>query len=96
MSYMSNVEIDIYISQVVNFFTKNPEELKLLIGNMDKDYFFDRIKKVAQENYEKGEDVSLTRNQMIEIVIHMQKNIQSQKVVNVHFMETPYGDICLN
>lgn len=96
MSYMSNVDIDIYISQIVGFFNKNPEELKLLIGNLDKDYFFNRIKEVAQENYEKGEDVSLTRNQMIDIVVKMHKEIKSQKVVNVAFMETPFGDICLN
>ena len=96
MSYMSNVDIDVYISQVVSFFNKNPEELRLLIGDLDKDYFFNKIKEVAQENYKKGEDVSLTRNQMIDIVVDMNKNIKSQTVVNVVFMETPYGDICLN
>ena len=63
---------------------------------MDKDYCFNKIKEVAQENYEKGEDVSLTRSQMIDIVVDMNKNIKSQTVVNVVFMETPYGDICLN
>jgi len=96
MSNMSSVDIDIYISQVIGFFNKNPEELRLLIGDLDKDYFFTKIKEAAQDNYENGEDVSLTRSQMIDIVVKMHKEIKSQKVVNVQFMETPYGDICLN
>ena len=96
MKSMSNVDIDIYISQVMSFFEKNPNELRILIGDLDKDYFFKLVKEVAQENHDKGEDVSLTRSQMIDIVVKMNKQIKEQRVVNVPFFETPYGDICLN
>jgi len=93
---MSNVDIDIYISQIISFFEKNPNELFILIGDLDKDFFFKKIKEVAQENHDKGEDINLTRSQMIDIVVKMHKEIKEQRVVNVPFMETPYGDICLN
>jgi thioredoxin-related protein len=96
MKSMSNVDIDIYISQIISFFDKNPNELFILIGDLDKDYFFKMIKEVAQENHDKGEDINLTRSQMIDIVVKMNKEIKEQRVVNVPFMETPYGDICLN
>ena len=93
---MSNVDIDIYISQIISFFEKNPNELFILIGDLDRDFFFKMIKEVAQENHNKGEDINLTRSQMIDIVVKMHKEIKEQRVVNVVFMETPYGDICLN
>ena len=93
---MSNVDIDIYISQIISFFEKNPNELFILIGDLDRDFFFKMIKEVAQENHDKGEDINLTRSQMIDIVVKMHKEIKEQRVVNVVFMETPYGDICLN
>ena len=96
MKSMSNVDIDIYVSQVMSFFEKNPNELRILIGDLDKDYFFKKVKEVAQENHDKGEDVSLTRSQMIDIVVKMHKEIKEQRVVNVPFLETPFGDICLN
>jgi len=96
MKSMSNVDIDIYISQIISFFDKNPNELFILIGDLDKDYFFKMIKEAAQENHDKGEDINLTRSQMIDIVVKMNKEIKEQRVVNVAFMETPYGDICLN
>jgi hypothetical protein len=96
MKNMSNVDIDIYISQIISFFEKNPNELFILIGDLDKDYFFKKIKEAAQENHDKGEDINLTRSQMIDIVVKMNKEIKEQRVVNVPFMETPYGDICLN
>ena len=93
---MSSVDIDIQVSQVISFFEKNPNELYVLIGDLDKDYFFKMIKETAQENHDKGEDINLTRSQMIDIVVKMHKEIKEQRVVNVPFMETPYGDICLN
>jgi thioredoxin-related protein len=96
MKNMSNVDIDIYISQIISFFEKNPNELFILIGDLDRDFFFKMIKEVAQENHDKGEDINLTRSQMIDIVVKMHKEIKEQRVVNVVFMETPYGDICLN
>lgn len=93
---MDNVDIDIYISQVVRFFENNLNELFILIGNLDKDYFFKMIKEVAQENHDKGEDINLTRSQMIDIVVKMHNEIKEQRIVNVPFIETPYGDVCLN
>jgi hypothetical protein len=94
---MDNVDIDIYISQVVKFFEKNPNELFILIGNLDKGVFFERIKHKATENHINGEDVNLTRAQMIDIVVNMHKenDILEEKPKTI-FLSTKYGEICLN
>ena len=93
---MSRVDIDIYVSQVISFFDKNPNELHILIGDLDRDYFFNKIREIAEKNHENGEDINLTRSQMIDIVVKMHEEIKEQRVVNVPFMETKFGDICLN
>jgi hypothetical protein len=37
---MSNVDIEIYMANLVKFFDNNPEQLKILIGDIDGDVFF--------------------------------------------------------
>ena len=34
---MKNVDIEIYISNLINFFEKNPNDLLVLIGDLQKD-----------------------------------------------------------
>ena len=37
---MKNVDIEIYVSQVITFFEKNPNDLMGLIGGLQKDEFY--------------------------------------------------------
>jgi hypothetical protein len=87
-----NVDVDIYVSQVIRFFETNPDELKLLIGDLNKDDFFIRIKEYALKNHQNGQDVTLTRNQLIDIVVEMNKKFE----IKDGFMITHFGEICLN
>jgi hypothetical protein len=89
---MKNVEVDIYISQVMKFFKTFPQELRLLIGDLDENNFFNEIKNMAINNYKNGNDVSLTRKQMIDIVVKMNKKVH----IEDGFMITNFGEICLN
>ena len=37
---MSNVDIEIYVSQLINFFESNPNDLIDLVGNIQKEEFY--------------------------------------------------------
>ena len=91
-----NVDIEIYVSQIVRFFDKNPNELKILIGDLDKAIFYQRIKNRATENHLNGEDVSLTRSQMIDIVVQMHREKEESKIKKNLYMSHYMGNICLN
>ncbi len=93
---MKNVDVDIYISQVIKFFETNQDELKLLIGDLNKENFYSRIKELAHKNHEKGDDVNLTRKQMIELIVDMNNEDRKKIRRNGLFLQTIYGDICLN
>ena len=93
-----NVDVQIYVSNFVKFFTDNPEELQKLIGVAEPQDFFDEVEKVANENFDKGEDIELTQKQMIGIILklnHMQPEEEVVSIVEPYF-ETSYGKIFLN
>ena len=90
---MSNVDIQIYISQIKTFFNENPEQLVKLIGNINPDIFFDEVEKVSTINYEKGEDVQLTNKQMVSILFKINKG-KTKDITAVE--ETKFGKLYLN
>jgi len=90
---MSNVDIQIYISQIKTFFNENPEQLIKLIGNINPDIFFDEVEKLSTINYEKGEDVQLTNKQMVNILFKINKG-RTKDIVAVE--ETKFGKLYLN
>ena len=96
---MSKIDIDIYVSQIIKFFESNPNELMLLIGDIDKELFYEHLKvDIVKNDNEKG-DPTLTRQQMIDIVVKLhggtKKDIEKDKIDNL-FIFTNYGEICLN
>ena len=68
---MKNVDIEIYISNLINFFEKNPNDLLVLIGDLQKDEFYVKLKKRAISNFEKGQDYVLTKSQIVEVVLEL-------------------------
>lgn len=95
---MENFDIEIYFSQFKTFFNKNPKELHKLIGEGSPDEFFNEVYNKILENNKKGEDLELTKKQMIDVVIKInqmsnKKDIQSSTSV---FTKTKFGEICLN
>jgi hypothetical protein len=96
---MDNVNVDIYVSQVIRFFESNPQELHSLIGQLDKETFFEKIKEQAEINYKDNDDACLTRQQMIDIIVKMHNDkdqkLKKEKVSNV-FQDMKFGQICLN
>lgn len=103
---MKNVEVDIWLNQFIGFFDKNPNELKQLIGNIDKDLFFLNVREKCVKNLEEGDEVSLTQKQLIDIIVLLNKT-QNQHHISIHdetnvknvdnlFKKTKFGTFCLN
>jgi hypothetical protein len=90
-----NVDIQIYLSNFKSFFNNNPNDLINLIGNGNKDIFFDLVQKSVIENYNRGEDLELTKKQLIDIMLILTKDRVEEKVEKF-ILKGPYGDIILN
>jgi hypothetical protein len=91
-----NVDIEIYMSNIIKFFKENPQDLLNLIPESKKNEFFDKVREFAIKNADKGDEVSLTRQQLIDICLEVnEKPKEIAKKSNV-IIPTIYGDYCLN
>ena len=90
-----NVDVQIYLSNFKSFFNNNPNDLINLIGDGDKDMFFELVEGSVIENYDKGEDLELTKKQLIDIMLILTKDRVEEKVENF-ILKGPYGNIFLN
>ena len=90
-----NVDVQIYLSNFKSFFNNNPNDIINLIGDGDKDKFFELVEGTVIENYDKGEDLELTKKQLIDIMLILTKDRVEEKVENF-ILKGPYGDIFLN
>ncbi len=96
---MKNVDIEIYISNLINFFENNPNDLMVLIGNLQKEDFYKKLKERSIRNFEKGDDYILTKNQIVEVVLELKLPIleEEKKIeINKIIQRTKFGDIILN
>jgi hypothetical protein len=96
---MKNVDAEIYLNQLIGFFEKNPNDLIDLIGKLKKNSFYERIKEKVYENLDKGLELILTQQQLIDIVVGMYD--ETNKTVKPIEIKTPviktnYGIIFLN
>lgn len=96
---MKNVDIEIYISNLITFFDKNPNDLMDLIGDLQKEEFFVKLKEKCELNLKEGKDIVLTKDQIIETVLELkipttlEDKISKVKAV---IQKTKFGDIILN
>lgn len=88
---MESVDIDIYLNNFISFFEKNPDSLIKLIGDINKDLFFSRIKEKCIENLKNNEDVSLTKKQLEELIVNMWKEQKMSKKFDGKFLKTKFG-----
>ncbi len=96
---MKNVDVEIYVNQLITFFDKNPNDLLNLIGDSLKDRFFEKVKVQCLKNAENGEEVSLTQKQIIDIVVEMKsEEVAEGKRLIIHkvFEQNKAGIFCLN
>lgn len=62
-----NLEVSIYISNLIKFFNDNPKDLTNLIPIEKKDEFFNKVKVIANKNVVEFQDPTLTKEQFIEV-----------------------------
>jgi len=93
---MKNVEVEIYVSQMVKFFETNPEELKTLIGGLDKNEFYKKIEEKSYFNFESEGEASLTKSQMIEIIVNIHRDEEMKGVDKRIYFNTKFGPVFLN
>lgn len=96
-----NVDVEIYMNNIVKFFKSNPTDLLNLVPKDKEEEFYSKIREVAYENIEKGEDAPLTQKQMINICVILNgKTPKEEKVVEQklesYMMDTKFGIIFLN
>ena len=97
---MNNLDVEIYMNQFVTFFENNPNDLLELIGDSNRESFYDLVKEQCEKNLSSGDEVSLTQHQIIEIVVKLKKvdleNNQMVVIVDKVFQSTSFGIIGLN
>jgi hypothetical protein len=93
---MKNVDVDIYVSQLISFFNNNPNDLIDLIGDSLKESFYEKIKEQCFKNVKDGDEVSLTQKQIIDIVVKLKQGKVIESKIHSIVQETKFGDIFLN
>jgi hypothetical protein len=96
-----NVDVEIYLSNIVKFFKSNPNDLLNLIPKEKEEEFYSKIRETAIENTNKGEDVPLTQKQIINICVILngkkpKENNDIQEKIENHIMMTKFGPMFLN
>ena len=94
-----NVDVEIYLNGVIKFFKSNPKDLFTLIPEGKELDFYDKIREVSLINLDKGDDVSLTQKQILEICLILNgkdPNTPQIKPADNYIFETKFGTIFLN
>ena len=92
-----NVDVEIYMNNLVKFFNENPKDLASLIPYDKKEEFFDKVKKIVSENVDKGEDATLTRKQLIDLCVELNQQVDQFLIKKEGpLLFTKFGLISLN
>jgi hypothetical protein len=94
-----SVDIEIYMAQLIEFFEKNPNDLMVLIGSLQKEEFYQKLRRKCEKNFEEGKDIVLTKEQIVETVVDLKIVVTSdkdKKYLNNIVQKTSFGDIILN
>ena len=71
-----------------------------MVGDSKKDNFFDLVREYVYLNLEKGEEITLTNQQLIEIVLKLNNSKKEPKTISydvlVPYIKTKFGEIILN
>jgi uncharacterized protein with von Willebrand factor type A (vWA) domain len=74
-----NVEVEIYVSNIIKFFKDNPSDLETLVPRVMENEFYDKVREMSYKNLENGVDVVLTQEQIIRIVTELKVGMEFEK-----------------
>jgi hypothetical protein len=66
-----SVDVEIYMNNIIKFFRDNPKDLLNLVPKDKEKEFYHKLREQAFENYEKGEEIPLTQQQIILICVEL-------------------------
>ena len=98
---MKNIDCEVYVSQLITFFDKNPNDLMILIGDLQKEDFYKKLKEQCYKNAKESDDHIITKQQMIDIIIELKipqlnEKPNSEMIVEGLIHKTKWGEINLN
>ena len=98
---MGNVDCEVYLRQLITFFENNPNDLMDLIGSVQKQEFFDKLREQCEKNSQESDDHIITRQQMVDIVIQLKmpeivSTEESIERIQGFIQKTKWGDMILN
>jgi len=93
-----NIDVQIYYKKIIDFFENIPNQLHVLIGDMNKEVFYTKIKNKVQENFVSGYDYELTRKELADIIFELFKETNKENKVEIEskFIKTSFGYFSLN
>jgi hypothetical protein len=93
-----SVDVEIYLSNIIKFFKENPNDLLNLVPKEKEQLLYRKIREVSLENYQKGDDVSLTQSQLISVCSEINKYEEKvEEEISKNFVQkTQFGFIFLN
>lgn len=96
---MNNVDVEIYVNNLINFFENNPNDLIVLIGELQKEDFYNKLRQKVNENYQLNGDYVLTKTQIIDVVVDLKipetKKETTENLLKI-IQKTKVGEIFLN
>ena len=93
---MKNIDCEIYISQMITFFENNPGDFMDLVGDVQKEDFYQKIREQSLKNLEEGNDYVLTKQQIIDIVVELKvPELNDRLKIEKHIFKTKFGVIIL-
>lgn len=90
----NDIDVQIFVSKIKNFFENNPEDLKNLISLAKKDLFFSEIERISYQNKKEYGYPELHEEQIQDICYRI--NNQDSNIIKIPIMTTKYGEIILN
>lgn len=96
----TNIDCEIYISNFINFFENNPNDLIILIGETSKELFYGEVRTQVYKNYGENGEIVLTQKQVLDIIINIHKTenkeIDKSKIQKIPYFQTKFGKFILN
>lgn len=91
-----SVDVDIYMNNIQKFFKENPNDLLNLIPKDKEDVFYQKIREIAKQNFEKNGEAGLTRNQLLDLCKELNQVKTTVPIIPSVIVMTPYGGYSLN
>lgn len=90
-----NVEVEIYLNNIIKFFKQNPNDLLTLIPKEKEEDFYTQIRNIALNNIQEGREPTLTQRQMIDICREINSSVL-KILYDFPHQQSKFGPICLN